>query len=105
MAPAGVLNVAGLYLPILLLAWLYGPVVAGYVGFTQRVLGLPMTLIGQSVAQVYLGELSSVRASALWSRFLASSPPLPLPKPTCARKRKSSVICCKSFESSNHSHL
>ena len=61
MAPAGVLNVAGLYLPILLLAGLYGPVVAGYVGFTQRILGLPMTLIGQSVAQVYLGELSSVK--------------------------------------------
>lgn len=65
LAPAGVLNVAGLYVPLILLASLYGPHVAGFVGLTQRVLGLPMTLLGQSVAQVFLSELAQRKRDSL----------------------------------------
>lgn len=58
LAPSGLLNSAGLYLPVILIATLYGAEAAGWLGFTQRILALPVTLIGQAVAQVYLGELA-----------------------------------------------
>ncbi len=58
LAPAGLLNVLGLQLPLLLVAYFYGSAHAGWLGLTQRVLALPIMLIGQAVAQVYVGELS-----------------------------------------------
>lgn len=58
LAPSGLLNALGLQLPILLIAYWYGSEVAGWLGLTQRVLALPVTLIGTAVAQVYLGELA-----------------------------------------------
>ena len=63
LAPAGLLNALGLQLPLLLFAYYYGSAAAGWFGLTQRVLALPVMLIGQAVAQVYLGELTrDVRA-------------------------------------------
>lgn len=63
LAPSGLLNVLGLQLPVLLIAYFYGSEAAGSFGFTQRLLGMPVALIGLAVAQVYLAELSrSVRA-------------------------------------------
>jgi O-antigen/teichoic acid export membrane protein len=53
---SALLNRAGLYLPPILLAAFYGPQVAGWFALGQRVIGLPMTLIGQSVSEVYLAE-------------------------------------------------
>ncbi len=64
LAPAGVINVAGIYLPPLLVAALFGTEAAGWLGFTQRILALPLTLIGQAVAQVYLSELAKTRRDA-----------------------------------------
>ncbi|WP_134739894.1 oligosaccharide flippase family protein [Nocardioides sp. 503] len=61
LAPAGALNVMGLQLPVILLAALHGPDVAGQFGLTQRVLTAPVALIGLAVAQVYLGSLAAVR--------------------------------------------
>ena len=58
LAPAGLLNTLGLQLPPLLVAYLYGSAAAGWLGLAQRVLVLPVMLVGQAVAQVYLGELS-----------------------------------------------
>ncbi|MDO8119917.1 oligosaccharide flippase family protein [Isoptericola sp. b490] len=58
LAPSGLLNVAGLQLPVILIAYWYGSSVAGWMGLTQRVLSLPVTLIGTAIAQVYLGELA-----------------------------------------------
>lgn len=73
LTPAGLLNVLGLQLPVLLIAWAYGGEVAGWLGLTQRVLALPVTLIGQAVAQVYLGELSlSVRQGTGRAQLLFS---------------------------------
>lgn len=54
------LNSAGLYLPAVLIAFFYGPEVAGWFAIGQRVLGLPVALVGQSVSQVYLGESASL---------------------------------------------
>lgn len=61
LAPAGFLNAVGLYLPVLLFAILYGAEVAGWLGFTQRILALPVALVGQAVAQVYMSELAQDR--------------------------------------------
>jgi O-antigen/teichoic acid export membrane protein len=55
------LNTMGLNLPPLLLAVLYGPQVAGWFALGQRVLGVPMALVGQAVAKVYLGEISRLK--------------------------------------------
>jgi O-antigen/teichoic acid export membrane protein len=57
MAPSGLINVLGIQLPVLVIASFYGDAVAGWLGLTQRVLALPVTLLGAAVAQVYLGEL------------------------------------------------
>lgn len=61
LAPAGLINAAGVYSPLVIVAIAYGPVAAGLFGFTQRILTLPVTLIGQSAAQVYLSEMARRR--------------------------------------------
>ena len=61
LAPSGLVNALGLQLPVLVVAYFYGSQVAGWLGMAQRVLGVPVTLIGTAVAQVYLGELVALR--------------------------------------------
>jgi O-antigen/teichoic acid export membrane protein len=58
LAPSGLLNVMGLQLPVVLIAYWYGTSVAGWMGLTQRVLSLPVMLVGTAIAQVYLAELA-----------------------------------------------
>lgn len=53
------LNSAGLYLPAIGFATLYGPVVAGWFALAERMVKLPLTLIGNSAAQVYMGEAAA----------------------------------------------
>lgn len=53
---SGLINSAGLQLPALLLASFYGLQVAGWFTLGQRVIGVPMSLVGQAVSQIYLGE-------------------------------------------------
>ena len=45
-------------LPAVLLAALYGPAVAGWFGLGQRLIGLPVRLLGQAASQVFLGEIA-----------------------------------------------
>lgn len=56
--PALLLNNLGLQLPSLLLAMFYEPRVAGLFFLTEKVLAGPIMLIGASVSQVFLGEVS-----------------------------------------------
>ncbi len=56
-APTALLNVTVMQAPAPLLAMYYSPVVAGFYFMTQRIIGAPMALIGQSIAQVYAAEL------------------------------------------------
>ncbi len=58
LAPSGLLNVMGLQLPVVLIAFWYGSSVAGWMGLTQRVLSLPVMLVGTATAQVYIAELA-----------------------------------------------
>lgn len=59
LAPSALLNVSGLQIPIVLMAWMFGGEVAGWFGMTQRILAMPMSLIGLAIAQVFLAELSN----------------------------------------------
>lgn len=56
--PAGLMNAMGVELPLLMSASLFGPEVAGWFAFARRVVYGPMSLIGRSVSQVYVGSLS-----------------------------------------------
>ncbi len=53
---SALLNGLGLYLPPILLAYHYGPQAAGWYTLADRIIRAPLTLIGQAVAQVYLGD-------------------------------------------------
>lgn len=55
---SGVLNTASVQIPNILLTTFFGVHVSGWFALGNRVLGMPLGLIGQSVAQVYLGQAS-----------------------------------------------
>jgi len=51
----GMVNSLGLQAPSLLVAWTYGPTVAGWFALTQRIVGLPMTIVGVAVGESFWG--------------------------------------------------
>lgn len=53
---AGILNSLGTSLPPVVLATLYGESVAGSFAFALRIIGLPMTMLGAAVSQVFMSE-------------------------------------------------
>jgi O-antigen/teichoic acid export membrane protein len=57
---SGLVNSAGGVVPVLLLAQLYGLAVAGAFTLTARVVGAPIGLLGEAVAQYYLGEAADL---------------------------------------------
>lgn len=59
--PASLFSNCSSQLPIILLAVLYDPTVAGFFGLSHRIIGAPMILLGSSVRQVYTN-----RASYIW---------------------------------------
>jgi O-antigen/teichoic acid export membrane protein len=58
-SPGGILNVAGQAVPILLVLQFYGAEATGFFSVGQRFLGLPMVLVGASVATVFFGEAAN----------------------------------------------
>ncbi|MEX2310736.1 MAG: oligosaccharide flippase family protein [Pirellulales bacterium] len=58
---AALLNTAGLHLPLILVAIFYDLEVAGWLALSQRILGMPITLLSNSVAKVYLSECARLR--------------------------------------------
>ena len=58
------LNSAGLYLPAIALTALYGPIVAGCFALAERIVKVPLTLIGNSAAQVYMGQAAATTRQA-----------------------------------------
>ena len=61
--PSSLINAAAFSLPLPLLAAGYGLEVAGYFALVQRVLGLPMNIIGMSVADTLLAHVSDLAHS------------------------------------------
>lgn len=62
---ASLLNSAGLQVPALLFAGYFGVEVAGWFYLTQRVLAMPITLIGTSASKVFLGEAARMAREPL----------------------------------------
>lgn len=54
---ASLLDASVGYLPVVVLAALYGGTVAGWVTLVQRAIALPLGLIGTSLGQVFFGEI------------------------------------------------
>lgn len=54
------LNGAGLYLPALGFAAVFGTTAGGWFALSQRVTAIPLGLLGAAVAQVYLGHASQI---------------------------------------------
>ena len=55
---SALLNSIGLYGPALLLAAFYGPQVAGWFALSQRVVAVPLAVLGNAVGYVYDGEFA-----------------------------------------------
>ena len=61
LAPSGLVNTLGLQVPLLVITSLYGNASAGLFGMAQRVVALPVILVGGAIGQVFVGELASRR--------------------------------------------
>jgi O-antigen/teichoic acid export membrane protein len=72
-APSGLLEATTQLLPALLLAILYGPAVAGWFSLGQRLLGLPVRLLGQTTSLVVLAELAQRDARGMYRLFRRAS--------------------------------
>ncbi len=59
--PATILNNSALLLPTILLGAFYGSTVAGWFGMGQRVIGIPMFVIGGAAANVYAARFVECR--------------------------------------------
>lgn len=59
-APSQLLNTAGLQLPVLLLAAMYGSATSGYYALAHTIVNIPMVLIGGAVADVFYGEAATI---------------------------------------------
>lgn len=60
-APSGLANSMGLFLPGLIIASFYGETVSGWYGLSQRLLVIPVSLIGSSIAQVYYSRAAAAK--------------------------------------------
>lgn len=65
LAPAALINNLGQQAPLLLTGLLFGTSAAGWMALTQRVLAVPVVVVGTAVAQVYLGALSRAARSSI----------------------------------------
>ncbi len=61
--PATTLDVVATSVWVIAAAWWYGDQIAGYVGMTQRILAIPVALIGAALGQAILAEVSHSRRS------------------------------------------
>lgn len=63
LAPSGAVNALGLQSPVLVASALLGAHAAGLLGMAQRVLLVPVALLGMATSQVFLGEFTAARRS------------------------------------------
>ena len=72
-SPSALLQSGTQFLPALLMAALYGPAVAGWFAFGQRLLEMPVALLSISASSVYLGEVRGLDAVAVRQLFLRTA--------------------------------
>lgn len=58
--PSGLTNTLGLFLPVPLVMFYYGPEAAGALSFSLTLISIPMRVIGNSISQVFVGEASEL---------------------------------------------
>lgn len=58
---SGLLNSSSLEAPLLIISALFGSVTTGFFSLAQRILQMPMALIGSSVGQIYFEQASKVK--------------------------------------------
>lgn len=63
-ALAASVNSFTIFMPAIFLAAIYGPKVAGWFAVTQRVVGTPLNILSQSIAQVYVGKAAPLARTA-----------------------------------------
>jgi O-antigen/teichoic acid export membrane protein len=56
--------------PAIIIAAMFGPAMAGFYAVAQRVVGLPIRMLGEAASQVFLGELRGLERPALRHLFL-----------------------------------
>jgi O-antigen/teichoic acid export membrane protein len=64
MTPQGVLNSLNVQLPLLMISWLYSVETTGFFSMTQRVMGVPIGLVGITMGQVYVSFLAARKADS-----------------------------------------
>ncbi|MBP2399319.1 O-antigen/teichoic acid export membrane protein [Glutamicibacter protophormiae] len=62
-APSSLLNSLGLQLPLIVLTAVYGFEFAGQLGMAERIVAIPVTVIGTAVGQIFMAELAELRRS------------------------------------------
>ena len=68
-ASSSVLQSISQMLPAVLVAMLFGPAMAGWFALAQRVVALPVRLLGDSASQVFLGEIANAEPQRLMQLF------------------------------------
>ena len=56
-------------LPAMLVAGIYGPVIAGWFALSQRIMVFPVMMIGDAAANVFLNEIAQLRGWPLYRMF------------------------------------
>lgn len=60
-APSSILNSLGLQLPLIVLTAQYGIEFGGQLGMAERIVALPISIVGAALGQVFVGELANMR--------------------------------------------
>lgn len=55
---SGLLNISSNQIPVLLLSYFFNPAIVGFYMLSQRVITIPMTLVGSSIGQVFYQQTS-----------------------------------------------
>lgn len=68
-AGSSLLQTTSVMLPAVLITILYGPAMAGWYALAQRVVALPLRLLGEGASEVFLGEIRTVDHAGLIRLF------------------------------------
>jgi O-antigen/teichoic acid export membrane protein len=71
--PSSLLQITTQLMPTVLFAALYGPAVAGLFGLGQRIVGLPVKLVGTAASQAYVGEIGELPPERIYRFFMRTS--------------------------------
>ncbi|MFA5275454.1 MAG: oligosaccharide flippase family protein [Candidatus Omnitrophota bacterium] len=71
-APAILIHTLTNQLPVILCSSFFGPAIAGFYGFTQRILNIPITFVAQSISDVFKQRISAeyARVGTIWTLYL-----------------------------------